>query len=214
MSMINELLIFEYQNEHVLEHDLLMKKNFSPPKIYSAKGDLSKRWYVYFSYRNPKTGKLQRMKNIYGVVNKSKTKEGRMFTLSMYRKKLLQLLKLGYNPFGDNTALHHKQTTSKNSEKGKPGRSKPTSMTLRQAFDFALELKEKVVTTSTKRGYESRVKKFLDWMAVHYKGVSTIDQLTKTMVIEFLNSVLKTTSARNRNNYRVDIGSLFIDFVL
>ena len=66
MFNLNEILNFECQNEHVLEHDLQVKKHFSTPKIYNANGDLNKRWYVYFSYRNPKTGKLVRMKNIYG----------------------------------------------------------------------------------------------------------------------------------------------------
>ena len=40
-----------------------MKKKYSTPKIYDAKGDLSKRWYVYFSFRNPNTDKLERQKN-------------------------------------------------------------------------------------------------------------------------------------------------------
>jgi hypothetical protein len=56
MPNLNELIILEHNNEHVLEHDI----NYSIPKIYDAKGDLSKRWYVYFSYRNPKTNKLVR----------------------------------------------------------------------------------------------------------------------------------------------------------
>jgi len=56
MPNLNLLLTFEYPDEHVLEHDLLMKKNFSNPKIYTAKGNLAKRWYVYFSFRNPETG--------------------------------------------------------------------------------------------------------------------------------------------------------------
>ena len=209
MSIIKEFLTFEYQNEHVLEHDLSMKKNFSVPKIYTASGDLSKRWYVYFSFRNPKTGKLDRMKNIYGVVNKSKTKEERMFTLSMYRKKLLQLLKKGYNPFEDNSVLQHSQKKPKKTKKEIVEATKPTSMTLRQAFDFALQLKQKMITVSTKRGYESRVNRFLEWMQVNQPTINTIDQLTKGIVIEFLNTILNNTSARNRNNYRVDLGSLF-----
>ena len=50
MPKLKELLTFE----HVFEHDLLLKKNFSTPKVYTANGDLKKRWYVYFSFRNPK----------------------------------------------------------------------------------------------------------------------------------------------------------------
>gem|GEM_PF-4567551 len=42
MSTFNEIITFEHKSEHVLEHDLSNTKNFSAPKIYSAKGDLSK----------------------------------------------------------------------------------------------------------------------------------------------------------------------------
>ena len=96
MLTINELLIFDRQNEHDSEHDLSKKKNYSVPKIYNANGDIKKRWYVYFSYRNPATGKLQRLKNIYGIANKYKTKEDRISVLLVYRKTLLKLLKQGY----------------------------------------------------------------------------------------------------------------------
>ena len=61
---------------------------------------------MYFSFRNPKTGKLQRMKNIYGKVNLYKTKEDRLAVLSSYRKRLLLLLKQGYN---DLINLHQKR---------------------------------------------------------------------------------------------------------
>ena len=48
--------------EHRIEHDLEHKKQFSSPKIYNAKGNLNKRWYVYYSYRNPISEKLERQK--------------------------------------------------------------------------------------------------------------------------------------------------------
>ena len=119
MFNLNEFLTFEYQNAHVLEHDLehdlQMKKNFSTPKIYNAKGNLNKRWNIYFTYRNPKTGKLQRMKNIYGKSNVFKTKEERLSVLIIYRKKLVQLLKAGFNPFEENTKLLKKTKTSETS---------------------------------------------------------------------------------------------------
>ena len=53
MHYINDLIILGVQNEHVLEHDLEHKKQFSTPKIYDANGEFNKRSYIYFSYRNP-----------------------------------------------------------------------------------------------------------------------------------------------------------------
>jgi hypothetical protein len=55
MKNIKQILNFAYDNAY----DLTVKKNFSTPKIYSAKGDLLKRWYVYFSFRDPNTSKLK-----------------------------------------------------------------------------------------------------------------------------------------------------------
>ena len=69
MSIFLEVITIEHKNEHVLEYDLSTKPNFSAPKIYTAKGELSKRWYVYFSFRDSITKKLVRMKNIYGKTN-------------------------------------------------------------------------------------------------------------------------------------------------
>ncbi|MCH4552705.1 hypothetical protein [Aestuariibaculum lutulentum] len=105
MSYLNEFLTFDFKSEHVfehdLEHDLSKRPQFSTPKIYTVNGNLGKRWYVYFSFRNPKTGKLKRVTPFYGDVNKYKTKEARMEALTIYRKTLIKLLKLGYNPFKD-----------------------------------------------------------------------------------------------------------------
>ncbi|OBX19308.1 MULTISPECIES: hypothetical protein [Bizionia] len=75
MFNLNFYLAKEHGNEHVLEHSLSKNKKFSAPKIYSANGDLSKRWHVYYSFRNPETGMLEPMKNVYGIANRYKTKE-------------------------------------------------------------------------------------------------------------------------------------------
>ena len=213
MFNLNEIITFEYQNEHVLEHDLQMKKNFSNPKIYTAKGDLSKRWYVYFSYRNPKTGKLDRMQNIYGKCNNYKNKEDRLSVLTAYRKKLLQLLKEGFNPFEDNSDLFKNRTAIKTPQVIEQPSIEPEvvevpKMTLREAFDYGLKLKEKLVNPRTIKDYAYKTKKFLEWMHKNRPAVKTIDQLTKKHLTDFLNDQLFRTSARTRNNVRIDLGSI------
>ncbi len=221
MSTLQEFLTFEHESEHVLEHDLSNKKLFSVPKIYNANGNLSKRWYVYFSYRNPNTGKLERMKNIYGKTNLYKTKEDRLSILSAYRRKLLKLLKKGYSPFEDNSALYHKEkinnVLSKSSQTDISRNAEieitevaeeNLKMTLKEAFDFGLKLKEKVVNTRTLIDYEYKVTALLKWMTKHNPEIKTIDQLDKKTVLGFLNTILMNTSPRNRNNYRVGLGSI------
>lgn len=40
MHTVFDYLAQELQNEYEIEYDLILKKNYSPPKIYSANGDL------------------------------------------------------------------------------------------------------------------------------------------------------------------------------
>jgi integrase len=236
MSTLLEMLTFSSENEHVLahnlEHKLKIKKNFSAPKIYNAHGDLSKRWYVYFSFRDPQTGKLKRQQNIYGNVNLYKTKEERLSILSSFRRNLLNLLKEGYNPYEDNSELfdsNNKVTPITNPETNvsavttnKPNNDSlqsvvvpetgpdviETKMTLSEAFSFALQLKVNIVSERTLKDYQNRVGNFLKWLTEHHPNIKTIDQLTKKLVLAFLNGVLLRTSARQRNNYRTELGSL------
>lgn len=217
MHTLNEFLTFEHESEHVLEHNLLVKKLFSNPKIYNANGDLSKRWYVYFSYRNPKTGKLERMKNIYGIVNNYKSKEDRFSILTIYRRNLLSLLKEGYNPFVDNSDLYKSRidklkdslrASNISKAKNKEMPLEEIKMTLKDAFAFGLKLKEKLISSTTKVSYENRVVNFLKWIEENHPEISTIDNLNKKIVNKFLNHILDRTSPRNRNNYRGDLSSI------
>ena len=68
MSKILELLCTEYENVYGLK----MKKNYSVPVIYHGGDDydLSKRWYVYYSYRHPETGILVRQSPIFANLNR------------------------------------------------------------------------------------------------------------------------------------------------
>lgn len=229
MQSIIGLLTFDGQNEHDLEHDPEHKVLFSEPKIYDADGDLSKRWYVYFSFVDPQTGKLKRLKNIYGKTNSYKTKESRYFLLGLYKKRLLKLLKEGYDPFGDNTAHHLKKANkttekpldmSKSTGQGSKGsnaaREKKTGQergmqkpTAGEALSYALKLKTNVVGERTLVDYRNRCDLFLKWVSENHNETLAIDKVDKKLVSEFLNEVQLKTSPRNRNNYRTCLSSIF-----
>lgn len=218
-----QLLTFAYDIEYESAYDLSKKKLFSNPKIYTANGNLSKRWYVYFSFRDPRTDKLKRLTPFYGNANRYDTKEERLEVLAVYRKVLLRLLKQGYNPFEDNTALYQKlldkkaptdapqseelQLTKERLVLGETSTKVP-KMSLIEAFDFGLKLKEKLISERTRKDYKNKINLFLDWLKENHSEVKTVDSLNKSFVQAFLNHVLVNTSPRNRNNYRTDLGSI------
>jgi integrase len=226
MQSIYECVTLECQNEHDLEHDLEHKTKFSTPKIFDAGGDLSKRWYVYFSYRNPKTGKLKRMKNIYGSANRYKAKEARYTILNLYKKRLFKFLNEGYNPFEDNTELHIKKL-SKQSQNGinqnlikidtnslvnrstNSRQELEDSITVKEAFDKAIELKTNVINERTLTDYQNRIHLLENWLKDNHNTIKFISQVTKKLIVQFLNEVQLKTSSRNRNNYRTVFSSIF-----
>lgn len=89
------------------------------------------------------------MKNIYGTYNSYKTKEDRLLVLTLYRKKLLSLLQEGFNPYHDNPDLYAKRLNPERvpscvAETPIAFVDDP-KMTLKEAFDLALKLKEKQI---------------------------------------------------------------------
>jgi len=242
---------------HDLEHNsqinqfknLLKRKDFTSPKIYTggvnillwnqlsesekAKA-LSKSWYIYYSFRDAKTGKLKRMPNIKGNVNKLKTKKERIDYLNAMCIALEFLLEKGFNPFINNNIeelLDRKQSeTSKGNNDSItipketiaiPSKtiaiptetvaipSKiiaiPETLTIKEAFDFALNIKKNTIRDTSYKNFELRIRKFKKSLDEN----KPITFITKKVINDYLNEVLVNSSARNRNNTRADLSSLF-----
>jgi len=201
MPKFNVFLLNEYANAYVLT----AKRNYSEPKIYDANGDLTKRWYVYFSFRNPQTNLLEKQTPIYGGANKFKTKQERYEVLNAYRKQLKKALEEGLSPYEDNEktleAIAEKpvsQTTPKKEEQ---------NVAIAEAFALALKIKQSVLSKTSFPSFNSNVKRFEKWL--REKDVVSVRDITKKTVIEYLNEVLDNTTPRTRNNTRIDLGSLF-----
>ncbi|NAS30393.1 hypothetical protein GTQ40_05375 [Flavobacteriaceae bacterium R38] len=85
-----------------------MKKKYIEPRIYHGGDnyDLSKRWYVYFSYEHPTklnkdgTPYMKRQTPIALSVNRNfKIKSERFYHLKIIKEVLHEMLKEGYTPY-------------------------------------------------------------------------------------------------------------------
>ena len=81
-------------------------------------------------------------------------------------------------------------------------------LSYKEAFVKGLKFKEKLISDTTRRSYENRLKNFLLWVEKHYPELKKITDIDKKLVMEFLNHILEETSPRNRNNYRTDLSSI------
>jgi integrase len=186
--MVNKIkkLLFK----HEIKHDLAIKKKYSVPKTYIANGDLSKQWYVYFSYRNPITEKMERMPNIN--VSNTLDKKQRIELLKSMQSNLSDMLKNGFNPYDVDNNIEEEKIYN-----------------IREAFDFALNIKEQSLKGVSFSNFKNRILKFDLWLNSNGFEKRNITSVTKKTVITYLNEVLERTSPRNRNNTRTDIQGIF-----
>lgn len=242
---MSKLLVL-LQNVHDIVHDLPMKSNYSGPFIYTGSVDikawsklskseqeeaLSKEWYVYYSFRNPKTGKLVRQSNIKTGVNSLKTKQERYDKLVTIKDNLLFLLKTGFNPYIDNSTLEQKTLQKLDAEINGTTTSIPVSKqkkpekivvvktqkkqivtknekSIKEAFVFGLKIKQNVLGATSYSGFQGRINRFLTWLDNNGSSSDKISTLDKKTFINYLNFVLENTSASNRNNTRTDLSAL------
>lgn len=65
-----------------------------------------------------------------------------------------------------------------------------SKLTLKEAFDLALKLKEKQINPKTKSNYQNRIDNLLKWTTANRPEMQFIDELGKKDVISFLNEEL------------------------
>ena len=183
------------QCEHDFEHDLKEKKKYSEPKIYDADGDLSKRWYVYFSFRKTAESALVRFPNNFYAAQYLDKKD-RLQWLKKIQRTLSILLKDGFDPYNPENKFEF-DTEDKSNQ------------SIEEALKFALNIKKSTLAATSYKGLEGRILRFEKWLNENGFKNRLITTVNKKVVTSYLNEILIATSAKNRNNIRTDISSIF-----
>ena len=184
----------KYPKKYTFLKSYFMAKKYSIGFYTGGKNfDISKNWYLRWSFRSPISGKLERQKNYKGGVNYFKTKDERLKILQEFKKELIKLIKDGYDPYNDVETLNN---------------DVDVVYSISKAFNLALEQLALTVSKSTINDYKKTARSFLKFIGKenHHKEIKLID---KKIVVKYLNQILKQTSARTRNNYKADLSSMF-----
>ena len=208
---------------------LTMKRNYSEPKIYTGGVDvtqwnkltskqkkeaLEKDWFIYYGFRDEKTGKLKRMPHVKAGANRYHTKDERLEYLKVMKKALEVILEKGLNPYEDNTAKIIELNLQPNNNKAeetivntnlKIVPEESNELTIQETLDFVFRLKKKTLSGTSFRNFENRINKF----ASNFDKSSPISSIDKKAVNDYLNDILVKNSARTRNNHRTDLSSFF-----
>ncbi len=172
---------------------------YTKPTIYHGgkNYDLTKRWYVYFLYQHPTeknldgTPKMVKSANISLKINRLyKTKEDRLLHLSNLRLAVQELLEKGYLPY-------NKKIIENN------------DYTIETALNFALEIRKQTTNDKTFSDYKTRINEFLLYVKKKLPLNSSILELNKRVVLDFLNVILIRATPRTRNNVKSILSAVF-----
>ena len=184
--------------EHLkLNSKLYSVKKWNKPIIYHGgeSFDLEKRWYVYYRFEDPETGKKEQQDPVYLNINSAyKTVPTRLKAIKKLRNEIERQLKKGFSPY---------KASPKKASKYQAG----------SCLDEALSYKCKTVRPATKKDYSIRIEAFKKFLEKKGRLQSDIKTIDKRVVDQFLEKVLTDSSARNRNNAKAALSSIFTTLV-
>jgi integrase len=179
---------------------MFTKPKIHIPKEINSKGNLApvigpgKYWYVSYSYRNPKTGKLKEFREKKGI-NSINSITLRKEAIRNLQKAVEQFLQLGYSPFESRKEDELNNITQ-------------TSYTCKEAISLAITEKSKIWSASTKAISVISINVFVRFLQKNKLYNKNIDTITRRHIIVFLNQ-LKDVNPTTRNTYRKNISSIF-----
>jgi integrase len=163
-------------------------EKFKTAKLFDAGGDLSKRWFVYYNFLSPETGKYCRFQ--LWVPQKILTASGRRDKAHEIIKSINGRLRQGFNPY----AHTERKYTS-----------------LAVAIAYVLSLKENSCRKRTHHTYSSMVQKFNDWLISKNFLNMAVDDFNYHHAQEFMDYTKETLKNCNRtyNNRVTAMKTLF-----
>ncbi|TNE80822.1 MAG: hypothetical protein EP332_06275 [Bacteroidetes bacterium] len=169
------------------------KPELIPPVIRNRRGDLSKRWYVDYSFRNPNTDKMVRFRE-YGNVNLHADFEGRMAAIQILLQEInRRIFDKGFHPFAGQVFTDRKH------------------FTIDRAIYEVIDEKQTYQKPTSFRDSRSRLTIFVKWLRIQGLNSKKPDKITKGNISDFLRhlSTARKISNRTRNNYLIELHSLF-----
>lgn len=162
--------------------------NFILPKMYDADGDLSKRWFVFYSFKNPDSRKMQRFRIFISKKFLLKTQRYKKANeyIDIYTSKLIS----GWNPFQQNNRQH---------------------IMLVEAVDIIYKYKSNSLRPRSISSYRSVINIFKEWLVQEKLNNIYLAEFDFYKARDFMDYALndRNIAPRTYNNYLMYMTAIF-----
>lgn len=169
--------------------------NYKEPAIYDAGGDVTKQWFIFYSYVDPSTGKYRRFK-VFFDLNSHKSKTDRLEQAIALKKAYSELLRVGFNPF-------------------KPFRY-AKGFSISECIDTFLQEIEPQLKKNSFLRFKHDLRRFQGWLDENGLGGLHISEIKRMHIFNYLEWAKKKgrwTSGKSYNSNKNNISRMFNYFI-
>jgi integrase len=180
------------------------------PKLYDGGGDLKKRWFIYYSVKNPATFKMERFK-VYGDLSKKLTISSRYALAKEMILEYSKKLRDGWTPFEENREFLFNDEILYANTARIFGSEKKSGDPIRIHLSKFLELEKIRVAPKTYESYQSKTRLFCEWLEHEGYGKGIIADLTTEVIQEFFHFLItkRKLCRRTVEKYQQNLTALF-----
>jgi integrase len=167
--------------------------NYTIPKLYTAKNNLSKDWYVYFYYTHERKKKLFKYR---GGINYVKTKKEKVIEGNALVRALAEKLESGWNPFTND-------------------KTKSEDKTLVNCIDEVYNIKCAYMTPRSQKTYYDQLNLFKKWLKLESIDHLYVQNVRREHIRSYLDWLLgvKKYTGKTHNGHLSTIKTFFNEFV-
>jgi integrase len=172
------------------------KNLYTMPKLCTRNSDISKDWYVYFTFTDSVSGEKKQFRYKNGI-NVLKTKRERELCAGSWCLVLHIRLQSGWNPITDKTE------------------EAPENVTVSQAFDNILSIKKAFITKRTYKTYFDQTNLFKHWLVKKHFDKLFVQNFTPNHARQFFDYLLrdKMYCGKTYNSLLGTVGTFFTAIV-
>lgn len=183
------------------------------PQLNDCNGDLNEKWFVYYSYRNPKSGKMERIRDYKGLHSKKTLKE-RYEAANKKIDELKEKLQAGWSPLLQANAIYSDELQYSAAARVY-GRMKAGNINFNYYASEFLRNKLSGLDEATISTYKSRLRLFSMWL--NKMGYNNIDvtAISNTIILEFFKYLIvdQQLSGNTTGKYKQLLQRVF-DYVI
>ncbi len=139
------------------------KKLVILPKLCDFGGDMTKQWFVYYSYRSPKSGRMVRFR-VYNGMAGAQEPEERYQHADKCISEIEKKIRSGWNPFDDDKDVIYEDQLKYSHLARKQGRLKKSNRTFNFYMSKWLDENKVNLSPATYTTYKSKYRIFQQWL--------------------------------------------------